>query len=101
MTKALQKKINVYKTSGFDLYITCEQDFFFKKKRQKNKENEMIVNDVFMHTVVCTVQGRFVCARFSFSFFNNGINYSFLPAIRATMLMYKNNVGKEEDTKEV
>lgn len=26
----------------------------------------MIVIDVFMHTVVCTVQGSFVCARFFF-----------------------------------
>lgn len=27
------------------------------KKRQNKKDNEMIVKDVCMHTVVCTVQG--------------------------------------------
>lgn len=41
----------------------CEQDLK-KKKRQNNnkKDNEMIVKDVFMHTVACTVQGSFLCA---------------------------------------
>lgn len=58
---------------------------FFKKDTKI--KNEMIVIDVFMHTVVCTVQGSFVCASFFFFFFlNNGINSSFFPAIRAAAL---------------
>lgn len=66
----------------------------------------MKVKVVCMHTVVCTVQGRFVCCATFFCFcgffFKESVIASLQP-VRATtlMLMYEIKVKKEKEKKQI